>query len=678
MTKSEFFGRPGKRFFFDDAFAVAEYVKNNCPEQIAAVISAADDAVKQRFMFVLRWDMEQTSEPVIFDGEIDWLYQPGGDPEWIYAFNRMRFWICLGQAYALTGDEKYAEAFVRQLTGWIENIRRDNPECAKAWRSIEAGLRLEYWLKAICYFEKSPALTDEVITLFAESVIDHAEFLMGIWDSYHIMSNWGVLENHGLFMAGVMLPESGRSGEYVKEAIRRLELESRMQIYRDGTQWEQSPMYHNEVLSCCLDVLTLAGRNKIALPLSVKKKIYAMLYFDLYSAKPNHCEICMGDSDEIDQRDVLTRGAYLFWDEELKSRAYKNPDFDSVWDIGEKGVDEYSRIEIIPPENTDKAFPDSGNFYFRSGWKPDATFAHFHCGTLGAGHGHADQFHFDLFSRGEDVLLDPGRFTYVFGEDRIAFKEQAAHNIIMPKGKELYVCEDSWLCRNLSRAVNQQFYSDENYGYAEGGNLGYVNSDGIYINRRLIFIKPDILVIADEIYSPGNDSYRQYFHWNNAGNLNGEGNCCVYESGKVRAETVFLAGDGRPGTPCLTVSMKKGQISRRYNQKEEGAVTVTDFSGNGFTSAFTVIALSDAGRVSGLSVERLPVYSNFKGIRFDDSQVEALEIKTASARCVLAMAHEEFASPTDTFLAGGCTGFGSAVIFDRLKSESEIGTVLRY
>ncbi|MFR3753079.1 MAG: heparinase II/III family protein [Enterocloster sp.] len=37
---------------------------------------------------------------------------PEGDPEFIYQFNRHRYWICLGQAYALTGDGKYAECFV--------------------------------------------------------------------------------------------------------------------------------------------------------------------------------------------------------------------------------------------------------------------------------------------------------------------------------------------------------------------------------------------------------------------------------------------------------------------------------------------------------------------------------------------------------------------------------------
>ena len=44
---------------------------------------------------------------------------PGGDPEFIYQFNRHRYWICMGQAYALTGNEDYAACFKEQLSSWI-------------------------------------------------------------------------------------------------------------------------------------------------------------------------------------------------------------------------------------------------------------------------------------------------------------------------------------------------------------------------------------------------------------------------------------------------------------------------------------------------------------------------------------------------------------------------------
>ena len=97
----------------------AEYCRKYWPEECRHILTIAEDTLQQRFVFDLPWDMEPTTEPVIFSDKIDWQYLPDGDAEFIYQFNRHRFWICLGQAYALTGDRRYPECFGRQLTDWL-------------------------------------------------------------------------------------------------------------------------------------------------------------------------------------------------------------------------------------------------------------------------------------------------------------------------------------------------------------------------------------------------------------------------------------------------------------------------------------------------------------------------------------------------------------------------------
>ena len=673
MKPDGFFKQKDKRFFFQDPFSVAEYVREHCPRQAEGVVAAADSVADQHFMFALRWDMERTHEPVVFDGDIDWLHQPGDDPEWVYAFNRMRFWICLGQAYALTRDEKYARAFVRQMKHWVRTVKRDDPACAKAWRSIEVGLRLEYWLKAIRYFEGSPAVTGEVIDVFIQSMTEQAEYIMGIWDTYNLMSNWGVLANHGLFLAGVMLPETERTGRYTAEAARRLAAGIDMQVYRDGSHWEQSPMYHNEVLHCYLDVVLLARRCAIELPPVIPEKTLNMCLADMKSAKPDGCEPMMGDSDDIDQRDQISKGAIVFGKPELKARGYDVPDFDTVWDIGEEGLDAYRGLDSVLPAATDFFLPDSGNAYMRSGWGKTGTWVHFACGPLGAGHGHADKTHIDLMSRGEDILTDAGRYTYVCGPDRIAFKEMRAHNAMMVDGYDLYRCRDSWECDRLTRGVNQRFYADERYGYAEGGHLGYLSfPNGVYLNRRVIFVKPDIVILADEFYTSGAHRYNQFFHFGEHGDLTQQSrDNWTYLGENVRAQVRFVS-------PEIHSRMTDTRISRHYNEQTPAKGIETGFSAEGSGCAFAVLGISDRGDERGLTVKKLPVYSNFKQIQFSDDEIEALEIRFKEQHCIVAVAHREFASPTDTFLAGGCTGFGSAVAFDRSKGEIETGTVLAW
>ena len=99
---------------------IAAYCHENWPKEAAHIIHLADMAAEQTYLFDLPWDMERTSEPVHFEGEIDWLYRPGIDPEFSFQFNRHRFFICLTQAYHLTGDEKYVRVFLDQLLDWIK------------------------------------------------------------------------------------------------------------------------------------------------------------------------------------------------------------------------------------------------------------------------------------------------------------------------------------------------------------------------------------------------------------------------------------------------------------------------------------------------------------------------------------------------------------------------------
>ena len=663
MEQEEFF-RAVQFNYPVDLGAAADLVRRKYRDQFQLVLSTADSAAEGRFALGTRGDLEQA---VAFPGEIDWLFQPGEDPEFVYAFNRMRFWISMGQAYQATGEEKYPRAFARQLCGWVDTVKREDPACAKAWRTVEAGVRMEVWSKAIGYFKGSPALTGDVIDHYLSSMKDHAEYIMSAWDPYHLMSSWGVMANHGLFAAGCVLPQSGRTAEYQKEAARRLWQELQMQVDGDGMQWEQSPMYHNAVLRCFLDVVLHARRAGYALPKGFEEAVYRMARVSMAWQKPDGCAPMMGDSDQVDQRDLMTLAAALYHDSELKFAGYPRLDYDTLWELGPADAASYGEMTACCPERGDQALMDSGNFFFRSGWGEDGVWARFHCGMLGADHGHGDQLHFDVTAFGQDILTDLGRFTYVDGPGRREFKNPSGHNTVVVDGEDFYVYKDSWECSKLSRAVNQRFYAGERYGYAEGGHLGYYEK-GVFVNRRFIYLKPDVFLIADEFYSSGSHSYRQFFHW--------------AEGGGVRLEDGAACWQGESAGACLrqvsawplTARLRPGRVSRHYNAARESTVLETFCSGEGFVSVFTVISVDRGGTVRPVAVEKLPVYSNLRGTAFSDRQIEALRITKARRSWVVAVAHEEYASPTDTFRTGGCTGFGGVVAFG--DGETEIGTVL--
>ena len=658
------------KHFIDNRDAIASYVQANAREDVTEIMTVARDVVAQKFLFSLRWDMERTYEPVIFDGPINWLHQPGGDPEWIFAFNRMRFWICLGQAYAITKDEIYAHTFAAQLCSWIDTVKKDDPGCAKAWRSIEAGIRMEYWCKAMDYFEGSPAITEHVRLLFNKSITEHAEFIMGVWNPYNLMSNWGILANHGLFIASVLLPQNEQTALWREEAIRRLAKEIEIQVYDDGTHWEQSPMYHFEVLHCFLDVIILAGSNGIELPEIIRRKTHDMSRAGTTFLKPDGNELSMGDSDEIDARNVITKAAYVFGDGELKSLGYTNIDFDSVWDLGIKSVTEYKNIHPTLPKETVRILADSGNFFLRNSWNESATYLHFHCGPLGAGHGHSDQLHIDLFANGEDILVDAGRYTYSAAAGRLEFKDSTAHNTSTVDGKNFYICSDSWECSKLNRAVNRTWAQKNGYSLFEGGHLGYcdIEGGGVFANRRVIAIGYDLYILVDEFHTAGTHSYESRLHFGNSGKVFQDGTSFRFKSKRNDAFIDFFSSN-----PSIHTEIVPSRLSRHYNLAEDNKAAIASISAIGFASLFTVISLNGP-----IKTTLVPVYSNFKNRAFGNDAIEALTVIGPKKNHTIVVAHREYASPTDTFLADGCTGFGSVVIFDRTAGETEIGTVLQW
>jgi hypothetical protein len=179
------------------------------------------------------------------------------------------------------------------------------------------------------------------------------------------MSNWGVLENHGLFLASLALQKSEISETYCREAIRRLAREIEIQVYDDGMQWEQSPMYHNEVLYCYLDVVILARRLHIPLPEVIKEKTYKMCKASLAWQKPDGTEPCMGDSDAIDQRDLITKAAYFYQDGELKKGGYSHLDFDTIWELGFKAVKQYDQLPSLSTSQRLFVLQESGNVIYK-------------------------------------------------------------------------------------------------------------------------------------------------------------------------------------------------------------------------------------------------------------------------------------------------------------------------
>ena len=250
-------------FGVDDAAKVASYCRENWQEDVDHVMRTAEEACENTFLFDYRWDMERTWKPVHFDGEIDWGLLPWGDPEFIWQFNRHRFLPCLAQAYTMTGDEKYAENYVRLLEDWIDRADLADKAEEGPWRTLETGIRAEVWLSSLPLILESPAVTEAFLDKVEASLRRHQKRLFENFQPHKYISNWGVLESCGLLLFSLVLQDSEKE---TAAALKRLEDTARVQVLEDGMQWEQSPMYHNEVYHCFLTAYYYGERAGVKMP----------------------------------------------------------------------------------------------------------------------------------------------------------------------------------------------------------------------------------------------------------------------------------------------------------------------------------------------------------------------------------------------------------------------------
>ena len=648
----------------------AAYCKKHHPKKVEDTIKYADMFCDHVFLFNTENDLEQLDDAITYEKKIDWEYKPGNDQEYIYQFNRHRYWITMGQAYALTGNEKYPKEFAYQLKDWMDENPLTEAKKATTWRILEAGFRGDYWSKAFEYFKDSEYVTEELKEQFYDCIRVHCDYLVSMHSPYRLLSNWGVIENHGLFMFSLTLPESEEAKNYRAIAIEHLTKLCRMAIMPDGVEWEQSPMYHNEVLKDLLDVVIIANKREIELPKVISETVYKMAMADLVWQKPDHHQFMMGDSDDFDISQFLCKAAIAFKEPVFKFGAYEIPDFEIIWEAGVKDCEDYEKMKAEEPDFTSAALEHTGNYYFRSDWTKKGDVLRFHCGTLGAGHGHSDKLQVDLVVRGEDVLMDGGRFTYVWGDKRNEYKDPTMHNTITVDGDFFTINKDSWECTKLSAPVKQQFVTGEKYEFVQGGHLGYMIDKGVFINRKIVHIKPNIYIVADECFANAAHEYQTYWHFNPEGRVSLKDKVATYEGKEAVTELHFISEN-------VETLLTDTHISRCYNHEEDNKTVKLTFRGEATKTNLTVIVIKDKEKAEGFKIEKLPVKSALKGTQYPEHMAEAIKIITKEKEYVVTICHQEVNSPTDLVECDGCLGFGSVIVFDKAE-DTEVGNVLLF
>ncbi|MDC1107152.1 heparinase II/III family protein [Prolixibacteraceae bacterium] len=618
-------------------------IKALYPKEVQQTLKIANQIIKGEYIFRYEWDMEKTQEIHEFDGQIDWLAMPNGDPEWCYMLNRHKYWIDLGRAYWLTGDEKYAEQWVKDCSDWIaRNPKGTKKGLANSWRRIEVGIRCENWIKTYEYVKGSRALTLEFVEKFKNSLIEQAAFLDESFSFFSKTSNWGILEYNGLYCVSLFLKDDKNAEKWKRDALERLNLAASLQMGSDGVQWEKSPMYHNEVLHCLENVVFLGERFSDKVPFHIVDAAHKMALANLHWMKPNGNQPLYGDSDDTPLTHMWVKPALTTADPLLKRRVeVSGVDYSNYFDLSKKDLKKLGRIKGVDSDYSTVYQDVVGDLYMRSGWGKDDVFSSFHMKNLYCGHGHDDLLHFTLFAHGRDYLVDGGRFTYVEVPEREYFKSSKAHNTIGVDGEDNALYQSSWSNKWEASSDYQNVVIDDWGDWAEANNKAYIRlNDPVMMKRSVLYIKPSLWLINDCFESKEVHRFNQYFNYSN--------DKMTVSGGEIKTtyhdHNISVSLD-----PKVRVSKEDSFWSKEYNLKTPATRFVTQCEGKGLTSLKTLVYDPDLGMPKLKSV----TVTNRNGVDVPDTIAEAFEFNYNGETFVWFVQHNYPAPKTHFYIVDG-------------------------
>ncbi|HEU4711558.1 MAG TPA: alginate lyase family protein [Pyrinomonadaceae bacterium] len=514
-----------------------------------------------------------------FGDPIDWHFEPvsgkripldhwskldyldagvAGDKKIVWELNRHQYFMKLGLAHVLTGDERYARTFVRHLESWMD---ANPPKLGINWASsLEVAFRSISWLWALYFFKGT--VPDATMKRAAKFLYLNARHLESYLSTYFSPNTHLTGEALGLFYIGTLLPEFDEAKRWQQLGHDILLEQIPVHVKADGVYFEQSSYYHRYTTDFYLHFLILSRAN------GIENALTRLLDHLMYITRPDGTTPFFGDDDggrlamldmraPNDFRPSLATGAALFSRGDYKYVAGDAAE-ELLWLLGPEGLQKYDALAAHEPVGTSHAFRDGGYFVMRDGWSSSSNYLLFDCGPHGAlncGHAHADALSFELAVNGRTVLVDPGTYTYTGSRElRDWFRSSQAHNTVTLGDVSSSVPDGAFTWKTVGECHLLDWITTAEYDFVRGEQSGLV--------RSIFFRKRKYWIIRDTLKRPSENPADIYFHFNS------DTNPCLNDGvihEPASGLTIRTVGNGR--------WIEENQwVSHCYGQKEPAKV----------------------------------------------------------------------------------------------------------
>jgi hypothetical protein len=423
----------------------------------------------------------------------------------LYGFHYFGWITPLIDAYAITGDDRHVEAFVRLFNQWYDT--RDQVkggwQMDVIWYSLGLSIRSPLFAVAYATFRRSPTLDPATQGKLLKTFLGAARWLAEEHDAFRY-GNWQHHGVTGLFELAMFWPEFREATGWAEIAWTRLLEHLELDVYPDGGHLERAPSYHTGVLNGYIKVALAAEMGGWRERLQDQPRFPAMFHWLMEQTTPRGCSTNFNDSGPIWVGPVMAQGALLCRDPELKwfaeqlgtpaeigrtlSALPDRPD-------GETAAEAFAALASNASSDASILQPTSKFAIMRGGWGTDDPYLAIsygpHVGHELESHSHRDPLSFICYAHGAPMAIEAGGPNSY--DDPLYYDwYQAArsHNVLVVDGEEpAPEGKDAELLTWAPNPVADLFQAEHD-GYA---------AKGVHHRRTVIFVHDDYWLVHDDV-----------------------------------------------------------------------------------------------------------------------------------------------------------------------------------
>jgi len=439
-----------------------------------------------------------------------------GDIKLIWEASRFSPVYALARAYAVTGDERYAEGFWTLFEDWMtENPPHRGPNwgCGQ-----EAAIRVMAWYFGLHAFAGSPSTSKERVSKLTLNVAVHGTRIeRNIGYALSQNNNHGLSEAVGLWTIGVLSPELRDAKRWRQKGRALIEKITREQIYADGSYIQHSSNYHRLMLHDLIWAMRLGELNSERFSDGLYDKVARAVDFlaalvdadsgeaPNYGSNDGACILPLNSCGFQDFRPVLQLANFTVRRRFLYARG--RWDEDILWLYGADALKQSEKTEAHV-QATAQTLTGSGHYSMHG---PESR-GIVTCNPYHHRPSQADQLHFDLWWRGQNIARDPGTYLYSGAQPwDNSLARTSVHNTVLVDGRDqmLRVGRFLWLKWAQGEAKVLKHGVAGHIDLWEGQHDGYRSFN--VIHRRAIVRHCDTWMIVDDITGTGR--HTAVLHW---------------------------------------------------------------------------------------------------------------------------------------------------------------------